>query len=113
MKMMAAIINSSVLTCRVLRPPGGASSIFLGGDPPPTKPPESQTKPAERQPTESQTKPTAVLSGQQTKGVQEPSPRAPTAAQQYNVGKTNTAVHTSSKVLNPPGGRSNFSLGWS
>lgn len=97
---------------RVLRPPGGGSSIFFGGDPPPTKP---AARPPTNKPAEPQTK--AAESHQQTAGRVQKEPvsstTAPSQQQPMNVGKANTSVHTSSKVLNPPGGRSNFSLGWS
>lgn len=34
-----------------------------------------------------------------------------TAPQRFNVGKSNTTVHTASRVLNPPGGRSSITIG--
>ena len=91
---------------RVTRPPGGPSSIsFVSADAPPCGPSSRSSSAAKPKPQLQDTKP------QQTPAPP-PHHQEPSTAPSINAGKANKAVHTSSKVLNPPGGKTSISFFW-
>ena len=99
---------------RVTRPPGGPSSIsFTSADASPCGPSTSSgsSSAAKPKPQLQDTKPqqTAAPPPQQ---LQLPMPSGGQEPSTINAGKANKAVHTSSKVLNPPGGKTSISFFW-
>lgn len=99
---------------RVTRPPGGPSSIsFTSADASPCGPSTSSgsSSAAKPKPQLQDTKPqqTAAPPPQQQ---QLPMPSSGQEPSTINAGKANKAVHTSSKVLNPPGGKTSISFFW-
>lgn len=96
---------------RVTRPPGGPSSIsFTSADAPPCGPStgSGSSSAAKPKPQLQDTKPqqTPAPPPQQ---LQLPMPNGQEPPN-INAGKANKAVHTSSKVLNPPGGKTSISF---
>ena len=97
--------------CRVIRPPGGGSSISFGYDAPQ---PSKQSKPRQQASAPvSHPKPQKQADTPPPKAQQPPrttTTGATSASDGINAGKSNKAVHTSSKVLNPPGGKTSISF---
>lgn len=94
----------------MIRPPGGGSSISFDYDKPaPSARPTAHSKSQDS--THPPSKPAASQTPQAIKSPQQQQQQN-SRSDEINLGKSNKAVHTSSKVLNPPGGKSSISFYW-
>lgn len=87
--------KEGVPTTKVHYAPGGKSNFSLGWDPEPVQPLKPKNTPVQQPPAQQQSKPTP----------------SPVVASQQGESKPTSGAHTSVKVHNPPGGKSNFTLG--